>query len=148
MCVVRVFARSHPGESADAALSQWWRLARASPPHVRWAPEAAPQRTKRPPSFDCEAHRHWLQKSHFQRRQCVRRGPIRASHQHRDQSPRAREFLTLRVSPPAHPETTPRRVEVIRKVWEQKKGTAEPSEGWRRRRRRLDGWMREWGEGR
>ena len=32
------------------------------------------------------------------------------------------QFLTLHVSPPAHPETTPRRVEVIREVWEQRRG--------------------------
>ena len=32
------------------------------------------------------------------------------------------KLLTLRVSPPAHPETTPRRVEVTREVWEQRGG--------------------------
>ena len=32
------------------------------------------------------------------------------------------KFLTLRVSPPAHPETTPRRVEVIKEVREQRGG--------------------------
>ena len=31
-------------------------------------------------------------------------------------------MLTLRVSPPAHPETMPRRVEVIREVKEQERG--------------------------
>eukprot|EP00959_Pyramimonas_sp_CCMP1952_P354852 7433154-Pyramimonas_sp.AAC.1 len=33
-----------------------------------------------------------------------------------------RKLLTLRASPPAHPETTPRRVEAPREVWEQRGG--------------------------
>ena len=39
------------------------------------------------------------------------------------------EFLTLRVSPPAHPETTPRRLEVIREVGmhTEKQGREKPS---------------------
>ncbi len=32
------------------------------------------------------------------------------------------EFLTLRVSPPAHPETTPRRVDATGATWEQSGG--------------------------
>ena len=47
---------------------------------------------------------------------------------------RMRKLLTLRVSPPAHPETMPRRVEVIREVGkhteEQRAGeTVLPQEG-------------------
>ena len=38
----------------------------------------------------------------------------------KDKLKKDRKFLTLRVSPPAHPETTPRRVEVSRAVWEQR----------------------------
>ena len=34
----------------------------------------------------------------------------------KDKLKKDRKFLTLRVSPPAHPETTPRRVEVMREV--------------------------------
>ena len=61
-----------------------------------------------------------------------------------------REFLTLRASPPALPETTPRRDEAIRDAGcvGANRGPAEPSKGERMRKRRLDGWMRDEGVGR
>ena len=48
--------------------------------------------------------------------------------------PTTKEFLTLRVSPPAHPETMPRGVELIREVGEHTEGqraweTVVPQEG-------------------
>ena len=53
---------------------------------------------------------------------------------HQSLNPSIPEFLTLRVSPPAHPETMPRGVELIREVGEHTEGqraweTVVPQEG-------------------
>ena len=57
------------------------------------------------------------------------------------------KFMALRASPPAHPETAPRRSEVIREVQGQRGGhpnrSTEEGEG----EKKEDGWMREVGEG-